>query len=313
MPRSAYFVAGLLASLGLAACRSPDSGPLISRHPPGERLIQPVVAVTDFENLSNFSGQRSLGSDMADLLTALLLDSGHVTVLERRHLGTVVGEIARQGSDLFRREGRVEHGRLKNARYLVRGSVTDFAETGRASARGGSSWLRLFGGGSRARVALVMQISDVETGEIIGSVRAARAVSAGGAGGEARYKNVSFGGDAFFRTPLGRATESALHDAVRRILKDLPPVAWQPRVAEAGHDIVVINGGENARVRMGDVFLVREDGREITDPVTGNVLESVPGKVIGRLRVTEVLPTSAHATSLEGQARRGDHLEISKY
>ncbi|MBU1695017.1 MAG: CsgG/HfaB family protein [Verrucomicrobia bacterium] len=312
MPRSAYLVAGLLASLGLAACRSPDAGPLISRRPPGERLIQPVVAVTDFENLSNFSGQWNLSRDMADLLTALLLDSGRVTVLERRHLGTVVGEIARQGSDLFRREGRVARGRLKNARYLVRGSITDFTETGRASARGGASWLRLFGGGSRARVALVMQISDVETGEIIGSVRAARSVSAGGGGGDARYKNVSFGGEAFFRTPLGRATESALQDAVRRLLKKLPPVAWQPRVAEAGHDIVVINGGENARVRVGDRFVVREEGREITDPVTGNVLETVPGKIIGRLQVAEVLPASAHAILLEGTARRNNHLEISK-
>jgi curli biogenesis system outer membrane secretion channel CsgG len=313
MPRSAYLVAGLLASLGLSACRSPSSGPLLSRRPPpGERMIQPVVAVTDFENLSNFSGRWNLGTDMADLLTALLLDSGRVTVLERRHLGTVVGEIARQGSDLFRREGRVARGRLKNARYLIRGSITDFTETGRASARAGSSWLRLFGGGSRARVALVMQISDVETGEIIGSVRGARSVSAGGGGGDARYKNVSFGGEAFFRTPLGRATESALQDAVRRILKEIPPVAWEPRVAEAGHDTVVINGGENARVRVADRFVVREEGREVTDPVTGNVLETIPGRITGRLQVTEVLPTSAHATLIEGTARRGDRLEMSR-
>lgn len=313
MARSAYLVAGLVACLGLSACRSPDAKPLLSRRPAGARSIQPVVAVTDFENLSNFSGQWNLGSGMADLLTALLLDSGRVTVLERRHLGTVVGEIARQGTDLFRREGRVARGRLKNAQYLVRGSVTDFTETGRGSVRAGASRWRFFGGGSRARVAIVMQVSDVESGEIIGSVRAARSVSAGGGGGDTGYKNVSFGGEAFFRTPLGRATEAALDDAVGRILKQLPPVPWQPRVAESGQDMVVINGGANARVRVGDRFLVREEGREITDPVTGNVLETVPGKVIGRLQVNEVRPASAHATVLEGRVQRGDHLEISKY
>lgn len=311
MARSAYLVAGLVASLGLSACRAPSSGPLISRRAPaGQRMIQPVVAVTDFENLSNASGRWNLGSGMADLLTALLLDSGRVTVLERQHLDTVVGEILRQGTDLFRAEGRVVKGRLKNARYLVRGSVTDFTETGRASAGGGSSWLRLFGGGSRARVSIVMHISDVESGEIIASVRAAQSVSAGGGGGEGRYKNVSFGGEAFFRTPLGRATEAALRDAVRRILKELPPVAWEPRVAEAGEEYVVINGGANARLRAGDRFVVREQGREITDPVTGNILESVPGKIVGRLQVVEVKPVSAHATLLEGRARRGDRLEM---
>ncbi|HRZ11307.1 MAG TPA: CsgG/HfaB family protein [Kiritimatiellia bacterium] len=309
MARSAYFVAGLLAVL--TSCRS--SEPLLSRRPPeGLRMIQPVVAVTDFENLSNFSGQWSLGSGMADLLTALLLDSGRVIVLERRHLDTVVGEILRQGTDLFREEGRVVRGRLKNARYLVRGSITDFTETGGASAGGGSSWLRLFGRGSRARVSIVMHISDVESGEIIASVRAARSVSAGGAGGDARYKNVSFGGEAFFRTPLGRATESALRDAVHRILKELPPVAWDPRVAEAGEEYVVLNGGANARLRVGDRFVVREEGREITDPVSGNLLESVPGPVVGRLQVVEVLPVSAHATLLEGRAQRGDRLEFGR-
>ena len=30
-----------------------------------------------------------------------------------------------QGQDLFRREGRVERGRLKNAKFLIRGVVTD--------------------------------------------------------------------------------------------------------------------------------------------------------------------------------------------
>lgn len=273
------------------------------------RTIKPVVAVTDFENLANPPGQWNLGRGMADLLVAQLLDSGRVVVLERKHLSDVVGEIVRQGQDLFRAEGRVERGRLKNAKYLVRGAVTDFTETAAGSGWFGISWLRVFGRGSRARVAITVHVSDVETGEILSSVKAAKAVSAGGVGAEARYKNVAFGGDAFFRTPLGKATESAIRSAVARILKEVPIAYWHARVAEAGPDDVVINGGKNMKVREGDVFLVRDEGREITDPATGNVIERVPGKVVGRIRVREVSAASSHAVLLEGEARRGQYLE----
>jgi hypothetical protein len=80
-------------------------------------------------------------------------------------------------------------------------------------------------------------------------------------------------------------------------------------VAEAGPDRVVVNGGENVRVREGDVFLVRESGRQITDPVTGNVIEDVPGNVVGRVEIREVNEMSAHGVLLEGTAARGQHLE----
>lgn len=273
------------------------------------RAIKPVMAVTDFENQSGFSGQWNLGTGMADVLTARLLDSGKVVVLERQHLNDVVGEIVRQGQELFRKEGRVERGRLKNARFLVRGSVTDFGEVSGISGWLGFPWFGVFGAGSKARVAIVVNVSEVETGEIVFSTKAAKSVSAGRVGASARYKHIAFGGEAFFRTPLGRATDAAITLAVRRILRDLPAQYWQARVAEAGPDEVVINGGRNVRVREGDVFRVREPGRDITDPATGNVIETVPGKAVGRIRVTKVNASSAHAVLLSGSANRGDYLE----
>ncbi|MFH0953318.1 MAG: CsgG/HfaB family protein [Verrucomicrobiota bacterium] len=273
------------------------------------RVMKPVVAVTDFENLSSFPGQWNLGRGMADLLVAQLLETERVVVLERKHLDEVVGEILRQGQDLFRREGRVEKGRLKNAKYLVRGTVTDFTETAETSGWFGIRWLRLFGRGARSRVAITVHVSDVETGEIVSSVKAAKSVSAGGVGASARYKDLAFGGDAFFRTPLGKATEAAIKSAVAQIFRDLPVAYWQGRVAEAGPDDVVINGGKNVRIREGDVFRVREEGRDITDPATGNVIERVPGKVVGKIRITEVNAASAHAVLVDGAAQRGEYLE----
>lgn len=299
-----------LALLAVSGCAGPDA--YVGRG--DERLrynqpIKPVVAVIDFENRANFSGQWNLGSGMAELLVTELLDSGKVTVLERKHLDDVVGEIVRQGQNLFRSEGRVEPGRLKNAKFMIRGVVTDFTVTGEASGWFGVSSFAARGGGKRCRVAINVYISEVESGEIISSVKADSTVSAGGFGAGVNYKEVSFGGDAFFRTPLGRATEAAIGKAVKKILKDLPTQYWEPRVAEAGPDGVLLNGGENVGLQGGEIFAVREDGRDITDPVTGNVVDHVAGRVIGRIQVRQVNPLSALAVQLDGTARRGSLLE----
>lgn len=304
--------AALALALVGSSCRTTPHPRIAARRDAARhssRVVKPVVAVTDFENRSGFSGQWNLGTGMADVLVNRLLDSEKVVVLEREHLDDVVGEIVRQGRELFRAEGKVEKGRLKNARFLVRGSVTDFGETAGISGWLGFPWFGIFGAGTKARVSITLNVSDVESGEIVLSVKAAKSVSASRVGGEARYKDVRFGGEAFFRTPLGRATDSAITLAVRKILRDLPVQDWQARVAEGGPDEIVINGGRNVRMREGDEFLVRERGRDITDPETGNVIETVPGRTIGRIRVTEVRRASAHAILLEGVAERGDFLE----
>ena len=272
--------------------------------------LKPVVAVAEFENKASFSGQWNLGEGMADLLITRLMDSDKVVVLERQKLNDVVDEIMRQGQELFRKEGRVEKGRLKNAQYLIHGVITDFTVTRDSSGWFGFSSAAARGSRSRARVAMNLKISDVASGEILGSVETEGEVSAGGFGGQVNYKNVSFGGDSFFRTPLGRATEKAIDRAVRKVLRDVPLQFWYPRVAEVvSASEVVINGGKNVRLRLGDEFTVREPSKDVTDPMTGNVIEKMPGRIIGKLRVTTLYDLSAHAALVMGRANRGDYLE----
>jgi len=168
--------------------------------------------------------------------------------------------------------------------------------------------------GSQARVAINVKVYDVESGEVVCSVKTDGTASAGGAGGAVNYKHIAFGGDVFFRTPLGRATEEAIADAVSRILRGLPVEYWTPLIADTGPDFVVINGGENVRVDVGDIFTVREPSRNITDPATGNVIENVAGAAVGKVRVTEVKPMSAHAVLISGAGplRRGQVLEAAE-
>ena len=309
--RAAPALGAILAAALAGSCarRMYDARPGRPAGGVSPRVIRPVVAVSDFDNQAGFSGQWQLGGGMADLLASQLLQTERVIVLERRNLPDVLSEIARQGQNLFRKEGRVNQGRLKNARFLLRGTVTDFTVTQDSTGWFGVSHLHTWFGSSAARVSLSVKIADVETGEILGSVRAESSASAGFWGGAINYHQVTFGGDAFYRTPLGHATESAMRQAVRQILRSLPTEYWEPRVAEVDGGDVIVNGGENVDLRRGAEFVVRGEGRTVTDPLTGDVIEHMPGKVIGRIRVTEVHAASAHAALEEGAAQRGSVLE----
>ena len=273
--------------------------------------MKPVVAVNSFENRSNFSGKWKLGGGMADLLVSELVASEQFTVVERQHLGDLVGEIRNQSSPLFREEGRVEQGRLINASYLVRGVVNDFSQIG-----GGGFFVRtrdlLIGGRSnKARVALTLTLVDVETGRIVDSVNCAGLAKAREAYSEGRYRGMAFGGDAFFKTPLGKATQDAIRDGVRELIRKTPRDLWKPMIAEVRDDGVIVNAGANRNVRVGEIVKVRGAGRVVTDPATGDVLSIVPGpKVIGKLQITSVEATYSVAEVLEGNGfRRGQNLE----
>ncbi|MCX7818806.1 MAG: CsgG/HfaB family protein [Kiritimatiellae bacterium] len=307
-------LATLTSGIVMTACRTPPYEARRPAEPPrhlSARVLRPVVAVTEFENQSCFAGQWKLGGGMADLLITELLNSRRVIVLERQHLDDTLGELLRQGKALFRPEGRASSGRLKNVRYLIRGAITDFTVTGDASGwfRTETTGGRL--GGRSARVSLNLRITDVETGEVIASVRADGSARAGFFAATVDYRRLAFGGDAFFQTPLGRATEAAIRDAVARILDQLPTEYWMPRVADLVDGRVVINGGENVGLTPGLEMIAREAPRVVTDPLTGDPLDAFPGRVIGRLRVDEVRPTTSLASPLEGGPfPRGAWLEV---
>lgn len=286
-------------------------GPALRPLPPD--AIRPVVAVTDFDNDTGFAGQWKLGRGIPDLLVTELLKTDRVVVVDRKNLNDVVGEIMRQGHDLFRKEDSVTRGRLKNARYLIRGVITDFTQTGSQS-----GWFRAPAAavgirGAQAIVLINITITDVETGEILASIPADGTARASSKWAKFDYKNVSFGGDLFFQTPIGRATQEAIGKAVYHIVQAIPYKTWKPRIAETPTpDTVIINGGENAGVKEGDVFDVREEGRPITDPTTGNIIGHVPGQAIGQIKLTKIGPESSEGIALSGRPKRGDFLEKTK-
>ncbi len=297
---------GLIASLIAGGCVTSRRQQGLSIERPAAAI--PVVAVASFNNKSGFSGQWNLGDGMADMLTTSLVETGEVTVLERQQIKSVIDEIIMQGQNLFRREGGVRTGRLKNARYLVSGSVTDFTVTNDSSGWFSASRLRAWGRGSRSRVSLHLRLSDIESGEVIASVKGSAAASAGWFGADVDYQRHSFGGQAFAQTPLGRATERAIDRAVSEILRAIPRDQMSLQVAYSDGEMVIINAGRNSGISVGDRFIARKQGHEITDPATGDAIETLPGRITARIEVYRVKDDSAHAVYTEGQAERGDLL-----
>ena len=299
---------GLMVSVGCQS-RPPD---FLPRRPTSKKVIKPAVAVMTFENRANYAGKWNLGEGMADVLVTKLLTTDMVTVLERAELDDVVNEINRQGQGHFREEGKVNRGRLKSAQYIIYGAVTDFTIGGGASGWVGSGRNRGGGGRQVAVVALHLRVADVESGEIITSASGKGTAAASRLEATANYQGIQFGGEAFSRTPFGRATEKAMNKALGQVLKALPVEFWKPVIAEVAQDIVVINGGENVGLIPGQYFYVRSEGRSITDPVTGNVIERVPGRVVGKVQITTVKKRSARARILKGLAERGNALEPTR-
>ena len=271
--------------------------------------IRPSVAVTSFENRTGVEGQIQLGTGMADLLVSELVGSGHFEVLERQHLEPLVGEIQLQEADLFRSEGKVARGNLKNARYQIRGVVTDFTHV-----RGGAVdfFIKrlIFGGrGYTAQVGLTLSIVDIESGKVVASVQSAGDASAGSAYLEAGYSDIGFGGDAFFRTPLGHATRDAIRDALHKIIDSIDYDYWRPTIAAVSPERIVVSGGASRGIRLGDVFDVRETPRTITDPQTGDVITELAGEIVGTIRITSVEEEAAFAEVVEGDGfQRGQRL-----
>ena len=137
----------LLVAFGLfSGCRM--RGPIGAP----ERYVKPVVAVESFDNRAPFPLKWNLGDGMADQLLGSLARSGRVTIVSRSALPAVFQELNMQNDPRFRSEGRATPGRLKNAQYLVRGTITDFTHT----AGGGLHFLRgLSHGRTSAQVAVV--------------------------------------------------------------------------------------------------------------------------------------------------------------
>lgn len=261
--------------------------------------LKKIVAVSRFENKTSWRGQISLDDGMADQLTDALMQSGQFVVVERQTLGDVTGEQDLANSGRVQKSASAQTGKLVSAQILIKGTVTEFESQSSGSENGvGFGGFHIGNKREEAHVGLIIRLIDTTTGEVLASQRVEGKAAAGGVKVGANVSGVEFGTAGFSKTPLGKAVQMAIDDAVSQISAKLKDVPFQARVVKvnADNNEVYISGGSKTGVAEGNVFTIYSVGENLVDPSTGEQLGSEVTKK-GTVKVTSVEEKYAKAKS----------------
>lgn len=275
------------------------------------------IAVMDFDNKAGGYAQWNLGSGMAEMLTTSLVESGRFVVIERQAITDVLAEQDFGASGRTTEAGAAKIGNVLNAQVLIRGAVTEFD----MSSSGAGNLLSFAGvdvglKSSNAHVAVNIRLYDATTGEVLDSIRCEGKASAGGISGGysgSDLGGLNFGSSAFVKTPLGKATQKVIDQAVYEIIQKMNGVPWEGKIVTIKDDTIYMNAGQNSNVLVGDEFTVYNKGEDLIDPDTGISLGSEDTRV-GRVQVFSVEEKFSKANATAGSVsafKRGDVLRIN--
>lgn len=273
------------------------------------KLLAPkkTIAVVGFENTSGLQGYIKLGEDFAAQLTDALIKSGKFIVLSRTELDKIFTEQDLVESARLAKSFTAKKGKVIPAQILVTGKITEFEENKEVDSQGLTiHGVTLGGSKSSAHIAVIIQIIDSTTGEVLDSRRVEGGADARGF--RIGYSGSwSIGSSSFKKTPLGKATQIAIDRAVVYIADRLSQIPWQGRVVTVKEGVVYINAGSQAGITSGMKFAVYRQGESLIDPETGIELGAEKEK-IGEISVIEAESRFSKAKILNStkEIRRGD-------
>lgn len=275
------------------------SGAAIGKLPPpmGPKKL---IAIADFENKTNVAGQIALGSGMAEQLTDALIKSGHFIVLERQDVKGVLEEQNFGASGRTTTTGGARIGEMNRAQILIKGAVTEFSHQESGGGQGFTyEGVNLNFQSSTGQVAVIIYLYDTTTGQVIDSQRCEGKAESGGLAVAYSGSDFSFDSSSFKETPLGKATQKAIDNAVYYIVQRMARVPWQGRVVQVKGDQVYLNTGATGGIQVGDEFDVYREGEALVDPESGLNLgaELTP---IGKVQVVEVQDKFSKAVPVAG-------------
>ncbi len=268
-----------------------------------QRLAGPkkTIAVTSFENASGLRSYINLGDDFSAQLSDALIQSGKFIVLSRTDLASVLTEQDLAASGRMAQSQTAQKGKIIPSQILINGKVTEFDENKGGGGQGLSIHGVTIGGSSAtAHIAVIVQIIDSTTGQILDSQRVEGNAEAGGfaIGYSGSW---SLGSSSFKRTPLGKATQMAIDRAVVYISDRLAKLPWQGSVVLVKDGDVYINAGSDAGISSGMKFAIYQKGESLIDPETGIELGSEKTK-IAEVSVYETQPKFSKAKVLNSSA-----------
>jgi curli biogenesis system outer membrane secretion channel CsgG len=263
--------------------------------------VKHAVGVKDFTNEAGWSGNWKLGDNLGIMLESALFDSGRFVVVSREKLDAVIQEQDLAASGRTAKSNVAQTGKLRSARYIATGAITTVDE-GSSGSSGGINFkgIRVGGGGSKATITAIIQLIDTTTGEIIAKERVT-----GKSGGRALtlgYQGSGFGTEVggFAKEPLGEAAQDVISAAVDILVAKMKDIKLEGSVVTVSGEKVVINRGADFGIAPGQTFVVREQGEELIDPDSGEVLERMEGDIVCTLKVESVKDKIATCSVVDG-------------
>jgi curli biogenesis system outer membrane secretion channel CsgG len=242
------------------------------------------VAVFNFEDKTDhawhwWTGQ-PVGHGMADMLTTALVKSGRYRVFERQEIEKVMQEQALGMSGAVTPESAAKASKMLGAEIAIIGAVTEFGY--KKQSTGGA--LKKIGIGASvskqsSTVGIDVRFVNTTSGEILKAenVRKEKAKM----GGSLDTQDISFDSQAQFDESLvGKATREAIESIIKLLDEQSGgETAWEAKVVLMKDGQVIINGGSETGVKVGERFAVYRAGEEMIDPDTGESLGSEETKV----------------------------------
>ena len=268
------------------------------------------LAVIKFENkVRNQWWDKSweVGDGLSEMVTTELFKTNRFILIERAAFADVVKEQELGQTGLVQQATAAKTGQALGAQILILGAVTEF----KYDAEGGGLGVNVSGinlglSGKNAHVAIDLRMVDANTGQVLEAHRAVGKASSVGLALSTEVKGITFGGDTFKSTPLGKATRNAIWDAIYFIIKKTEPIPWSGAVVKVDGEKIFINAGTSCNIKSGDLMVVFSKGEALVDPTTGLTLGATL-KRIGEIQVESVDDQFSCGQVVTGSGmRRGD-------
>ncbi len=274
-----FAVLACLATLCLLPAHADDKAatpPLPATPASAKGGLRYTVAVTKFQNHSNYAGQFALSDTFGAVLTDSLLNTGRFIVIGESDMRTAA--VAEQD---FAASGRTAGadkapaaGNMTPAQLLVKGEITNFQDgTEGSSGNVGIGALKLGSTSRTAEINAVIYFVDSSTGQVKASKKVKGQVKSSSktVGVNKGIMNGDMG--TFKQTNVGQAMEVAVDQAVAFCITQIENLPWSGNVILLKDDKIYFNRGQREGVEAGQVFKVGISDI-LRDPGTGEVLDN---------------------------------------
>jgi len=255
-----------------------------------------------------FNTQADIGKGIRAMLVKRVADANKLVVVERAKVNELMSEQDRNASNRVKQGSGARVGRISGADAVLAGDIVTFGRDDKKTNIGGGGFGgRAFGGihikkeEDKAVVVIDYRLIDAETSEVIatGEARGESSRKSSGIGGLGGLWGGGGGGGGidmtssnFGQTIIGEATQDCVNKLADILLQQSATMKKavrevETRVADVSGGTLVIAAGANDGVNVGETFEILKIVREVRDPTTKEVLDTITQKT-GEMTITSV-------------------------